>query len=109
MKQLNFKVAYPSQPFTQDDSFADTHVKMAYASDNKTRNGGIIDTFLQTAKSTKDMIVEESKVIAPDVVDTFKESRTRLNKERRIIKAIPNSILYYSIVAIGVLVIVRNV
>jgi hypothetical protein len=67
-----------------------------------------VDTVVESLKGTKDLLVGESKTLAPSVVDTFKRSTTRLDEEKRVFAPIPNSLLYYSLMAIGLIIIAKN-
>ena len=105
MKDLNFKVAHP-QTLMSDDTFVNPN--HTTSSVEKSKNGDIIDGVINLAKNTKDMLVDETKTIAPEVVDTFKDSKRRLDSEKRLIKAIPNSYLYYGIVLVAGYFIVKR-
>tara|TARA_R110000850_G_scaffold199964_3_gene326103 strand:+ start:649 stop:948 length:300 start_codon:yes stop_codon:yes gene_type:complete len=82
-----------------------------YANDSSNankQNDGVIDAVIDVARKTKNMLVDESKTIAPDVVDAFKDSRKRLDSDNRIIRAIPNSYLYWGIVVVVGYVVVKK-
>lgn len=68
----------------------------------------IIDVFVDVSKNTKDLIVDESKTIAPAIAETFKSSTERLNSEKRIFEAIPNSYLYYGLIILGLSIVFRK-
>ncbi len=59
------------------------------------------DGFVRTLKQTGDMLVGESKTLAPSVVETIKESGERLEERERIIKFIPNPYLYFGLLVVG--------
>jgi len=109
MKDLNFKVAHPVNTFTTEGAFAGSDTPPAPAgSDTPIENDGVIDAVIDVAKKTKDMLVDESKTIAPDVADTFKGSQKRLDSDHRIINAIPNSYLYWGIIGVVGYVVVKK-
>ena len=106
MKTLNldvdFQVPNPSNTWTTDQNFADEKpVSPAGMEKVNTNNDDVIDAVINVAKQTKDMVVDESKTLAPDVADTFRESAGRLDQTKEIIKGVPNSYLYWGIVVLG--------
>ena len=108
MKGLILETKKPTKSW-DEDAFAGNNTPPPPAgSDEPVNNDGVIDAVLTVAKNTKDMIVDESKTIAPDVASTFTDSKARLDSEHRIIDAIPNSYLYYGIVAIVGYVVVKK-
>ena len=109
MKQLNFKVKNPVNVWTNKDSFVNGNVPQPPAgSDTVVKNNGVIDAVIDVAKKTKDMLIDESKTIAPDVVDTLKDSQKRLDSDYRIINAIPNSYLYCGIIGLVSFIVVKK-
>lgn len=64
------------------------------------------DSNFEKAESPK-ILVEEVKTIAPEIIDVFKNSSDRLNKKSEIINGVPNSILFYSALGIGALIIYK--
>lgn len=109
MDLKEIKVNKPMKSFTTEDGFAGSETApLPAGSEVKDQDGNVIDAVIDVAKKTKDMVVDESKTLAPDVADTFKDSRKRLDQEHRIISAIPNSYLYWGIVAVLGYVVIKR-
>lgn len=73
------------------------------------KDEGIIDAVIKFGKNTANMVVDESKTLVPAVADTFRKSSDRLNTEKRLIPAIPNSYLYWGLVGVTVYILAKNV
>lgn len=109
MDLKDISVKNPVNVFTNEDAFAGNNTPQPPAgSEASDKSGNIIDAVVDVAKQTKDLIVDESKTLAPDVANTFKVSKKRLDSENRIINAIPNSYLYWGIVGILGYVVIKN-
>ena len=49
----------------------------------------------------KDLISDEARVLAPSVVDVFKESEKRLSSKKNVVGFLPNTILFYGLISLG--------
>jgi hypothetical protein len=67
----------------------------------------IQDKIIDGLTQTKDLLVNESKTLAPEMVANLQESNKRMEDQKRIISFMPNNYLYYGLVAIGVIVIIK--
>lgn len=62
-----------------------------------------IEKATDVVKETAEMVVNEAKLVAPEVVDVIKDQNQRLKNEERIIDQIPNNFLYYTLTALGLI------
>lgn len=79
--------------WVEDDTFET-------ASDNS------FDSNFEQAESPK-ILVDEVKTIAPEIIDVFKNSSERLNQKNEVISGVPNSILFYTALGLGVFIIYK--
>lgn len=61
----------------------------------------------QSAVKAKDLITNETKVLAPSIVKVFEDSQDRLEAQPKSVSIVPNTLLYYGIMAIAVIVVFK--
>lgn len=78
--------------------------------DQSTENGkDILEKIGDKAKQLKDVVVDESKILATELPDEFRESKVRLNAKPRVFNPVSNAIIYYAIVGLGLYWIARKI
>lgn len=85
-KQIEFRVPEPIETWKNDDTFID---------DTKRNVGRVLDSAVEKVKTAKNKVVDEAKTIAPEAVETIKDSASRLNREKQVIPGIKNSYLVW--------------
>ena len=94
-----------ANPWEETDNFA---MQDNVISAPKEGEEPFIDTVVDSLKQTKDLVVGESKTLAPSVVDTFKKSTVRLDEDERIFSPIPNSFLYWGIIGLALIFVAKK-
>jgi hypothetical protein len=101
---FNTGISFENNQIFDDNFIVEPKTKTAEVKNDK----DIIDVFVDVSKNTKDLIVDETKTIAPAIAETMKTSTERLNSEKRIIEAIPNSYFYYGLIILGLSIVFRK-
>lgn len=61
----------------------------------------------ESAVKAKDLIANETKVLAPSIVKVFEDSQDRLEAQPKSISVVPNTLLYYGVIAVAVIVVFK--
>lgn len=70
---------------------------------------GIVKDATVKVKETTELIIDEAKTIAPEVLKTLKESSDRLNSKQRVFSFAPNNVLVYGTLGILSYILVKKV
>jgi len=76
--------------------------------DEKEQGDGVLSKVVDKAKQLKDVVVDETKTLAPEIKDEFRESTERLNAKQRVFSPVSNSIIYYAIVGLGLYWVIKK-